>query len=167
MSWHSFFLSHYWSPSMLSELVDCYTSTLSQLLNKHLPLKSKIICTKPRNPWYTQALKNLNLLNVILNVSGLVYTHSFKDLKNLLSATNHYHAAIINAKRLFSPLCVYVVYFRHDTIIAYKDIGVFLPINSFRHYESTHSDVHIPYMPAAYDWNALRFWTPLSYRALR
>jgi len=37
-----------------------------------LSLKSKIIRTKPRNAWYTQALNNLNLLNVILNVSGLV-----------------------------------------------------------------------------------------------
>jgi len=29
-------------PSTPSDLVDCYNSTLSQLLNKHAPLKSKI-----------------------------------------------------------------------------------------------------------------------------
>jgi len=39
-------------PSTLSDLVECYDSTLSQLLNKHVPLKSKITRTKPRNPWY-------------------------------------------------------------------------------------------------------------------
>jgi len=40
-------------PSTLSDLADCYNSTLSQLLNKHATLESKIIRTKPRNPWYT------------------------------------------------------------------------------------------------------------------
>jgi len=60
-------------PSTFSDLVHCcYNSTLSQLLNKHAPLKSKIMRTKPRNPWYTLAQKSLNLLNVILNVSGLI-----------------------------------------------------------------------------------------------
>jgi len=89
-------------PSTLSDLVDCYNSILSQFLNKHAPLMSKIICTKPCNPWYTQALKKLNLLNVFLNLSGLVLIH-FEDLKN--SATNQYHAAIKKAKRTFnSPL---------------------------------------------------------------
>jgi len=47
--------------STLSDLVDCYNSTLSQLLNKHAPLKSKFMQTKTRNPWYTQALKKLQL----------------------------------------------------------------------------------------------------------
>jgi len=49
------------SPSTLSGLVDCYNLTLSQLLNKHAPLKSKITRTKPRNPWYTLALERLKL----------------------------------------------------------------------------------------------------------
>jgi len=45
--------------STLSDLVDCYNSTLSQHLNKHAPLMSKIIRTKPRNSWYTLALKRI------------------------------------------------------------------------------------------------------------
>jgi len=48
-------------PSTLSDLVDCYNAIISQLLNKHAPLKSKITRTKPRNPWYTLALKKLKL----------------------------------------------------------------------------------------------------------
>jgi len=77
--------------------VDCYNSTLSQLLNKHAPLKSKIIHTKPHNPWYTQASsKKLKLLKRNLE---LIWSriHSFEDLKNLRSATDHYDAAIKKA----------------------------------------------------------------------
>jgi len=85
-------------PSTFSDLVDCYNSTLSQLLNKHAPLKSKIIRSKPRNPWYTLAQKNFKLLNVTLDVSGHVLIH----LKNLRSATNHYHAAITKAKQTYN-----------------------------------------------------------------
>jgi len=88
-------------PSILSDLVDCYNSTLSQLLNKHAPLKFKIIRTKPRYPWYTLALKKLKLAKHHLERIWS-RTHSFEDLKNLCSATNHYHAAIIKAKRTYN-----------------------------------------------------------------
>jgi len=66
-------------PSTLS--VDCYNSTLSQLLNKHAPLKSKVTHTKPRNPWHTLALKKLKLIKRHLE-RILSRTHSFEDLKN-------------------------------------------------------------------------------------
>jgi len=49
----SYFITH--PHSTLSDVVDCYNSTLSQLLNKHAPLKSKITRTKPRILWYTLA----------------------------------------------------------------------------------------------------------------
>jgi len=88
-------------PSIFSDLVDCYNSTLSQLLNKHAPLKSKIICTKPRNPWNTLALKKLKLAKRYLERIWS-RTHSFEDLKNLCSATNHYQAAIIKAKQTYN-----------------------------------------------------------------
>jgi len=67
---------------------------LSQLLNKHAPFKSQITRTKPRNPLYTLALKKLKLAKRHLERIWS-RTHSFEDLKNLRSATNHYHAAII------------------------------------------------------------------------
>jgi len=84
-------------PSALSDLVECYNSTLSQLFNKHAPIKSRITRTKPRNPWYILALKKLELAKRHLERIWS-RTHSFEDLKNLRSATNHYHAAIIKAK---------------------------------------------------------------------
>jgi len=87
--------------STLSDLVDCYNLTLSQLLNKHAPLKSKITRTKPRNPWYTLDLKILKLAKRYLErIWSRI--NSFEDLNNLRSDTNHYHAAIIKAKRTYN-----------------------------------------------------------------
>ena len=87
-------------PSSLSELVSCYNNTLSSLLDKHAPLKSKIISQKPDNPWFTPALHNLKSscrrLHRIWSSS-----HSATDLSNLRTASNHYHAAILKAKRTY------------------------------------------------------------------
>jgi len=54
--------------------------------NVFLPLKSKIIRTKPRNPWYTLALKKLKLAKRHLERIWF-RTHSLEDLKILRSAT--------------------------------------------------------------------------------
>jgi len=83
----------------------CYNSTPSQLLNKYAPLKSKIIRTKPRNPCYTLALKKLKLAKSHLERIWS-RTHSFEDLKNLRSATNYCHAAIIRAKRTYNSFLI-------------------------------------------------------------
>ena len=48
-------------PTNLSDLVDCYNSTLATLLNKHAPLKSKILHPKPANHWFTPALNKFKL----------------------------------------------------------------------------------------------------------
>jgi len=85
--------------------VDRYNSTLSQILNKHAPLKSKIIRTKPSNPGYTQARKKLKLAKRHLERIWSC-THSFEDLKNLRSATHHYHDAIIKAKRTYNSCLI-------------------------------------------------------------
>ena len=88
-------------PSSLFELITCYNSTLSSLLNKHAPLKSKTVTQKPKNPWYTPTLHSLKSscrrLNRIWNA-----THSASDLAKLRSATNLYHASIIQAKRSYN-----------------------------------------------------------------
>jgi len=83
-------------PSALADLlVDCYNSTLFQLSNKHTPLKSKIIHTKPSNPWFTQALKKLRLAN---RHPECIWSHTHCS-EVIKLAYNHYHAAIIIAKR--------------------------------------------------------------------
>lgn len=85
-------------PPSLSELVSCYNSTLSSLLDKHAPLKSKIVSQKPNNPWFTPALHALKShcrrLRRIWSAS-----HSATDLSNLRIASNHYHASILKSKR--------------------------------------------------------------------
>jgi HEPN domain-containing protein len=88
-------------PSNLSDLVDCYNSTLSSLLNKHAPLRSKILRQKPSNPWFTAALKKLKLAKRHLERTWS-RSHSSIDLKNFRSASNHYHAAIIKAKKAYN-----------------------------------------------------------------
>jgi exonuclease III len=88
-------------PSNLSDLIDCYNSTLTNLLNKHAPLKSKTIRSKPPKPWFTPALNKLKSAKRRLE-RAWSKSHSSEDLKLLRSATNRYHAAVIKAKRNFN-----------------------------------------------------------------
>jgi Reverse transcriptase (RNA-dependent DNA polymerase) len=88
-------------PSNLSDLIDCYNSTLTNLLNKHAPLKSKTILSKPPKPWFTPALNKLKSAKRRLE-RPWSKSHSSEDLKLLRSATNRYHAAVIKAKRNFN-----------------------------------------------------------------
>ena len=99
-SWHSHFSSNH-SPTNLSDLVDCYNLTLSNILNKHAPLKSKLIRPKPSNPWFTPALQKLKSARRHLEKIWS-RSHSTFDLKLLRSATNHYHTSIIKAKKLYN-----------------------------------------------------------------
>ena len=87
-------------PSSLSDLVDCYNSTLNSLLNKYAPLKTKMVHSRPAKPWFTS---QLNALKLACRQLQRIWsrTHSAFDLKCLRSATNKYHAAIIKAKRTF------------------------------------------------------------------
>ena len=87
-------------PTSLSELVSCYNSTLSSLLDKHAPLKSKTISQKPNNPWYTPALHSLKSTCRRLRRIWSS-TRSATDLSNLRSATNLYHASILKTKRSY------------------------------------------------------------------
>ena len=88
-------------PTNLSDLVKCYNLTLSNILNKHAPLKSKLLRPKPSNPWFTPALQTLKSTRRHLEKIWS-RTHSTFDLKLLKSATNHYHTSIIKAKKLYN-----------------------------------------------------------------
>ena len=79
-----------------SDLIDCYNSTLTNLLDKHAPLLTKIICSKPSQPWFTPALNKLKSSKRRLERAWFK-SHSSDDLKLLRSAANHYHAAVIKA----------------------------------------------------------------------
>ena len=77
-------------PTNLSDLVDCYNLTLSNILNKHAPLKSKLLRSKPSNPWFTPALQKLKSARRHFEKIWSRSRSTF-DLKLLRSATNHYH----------------------------------------------------------------------------
>ena len=74
-------------PINLSDLVDCSNSTLATLLNKHAPLKSKILRPKPANHWFTPALIKIKLAKHHLEQIWSE-PHSIKDLKLVRSAFN-------------------------------------------------------------------------------
>ena len=88
-------------PSKISDLIECYNSTSTYLLDKHAPLISKIIRSKPSQPWFTPALNKLKSAERRLE-RVWSKSHSSDDLKLLRSAANHYHAAVIKAKRNFN-----------------------------------------------------------------
>jgi exonuclease III len=88
-------------PTNLSDLVDSYNTTLSSLLDKHAPLKTKTIRAKTPNPWFTPALAKLKSARRHLEKVWL-RTRSFHDLQPLRTATNAYHSSIIRAKKLFN-----------------------------------------------------------------
>ena len=41
----------------LSELCDQYSSVLSSILDKHAPLRKRVITIRPRAPWYSEEIK--------------------------------------------------------------------------------------------------------------
>ncbi|CAB4021807.1 Hypothetical predicted protein, partial [Paramuricea clavata] len=44
-------------PSELDKLVDCYNTTLTDLLDHHAPLKTKTVTVRPQVPWYSEEVR--------------------------------------------------------------------------------------------------------------
>ena len=44
-------------PSELDKLVDCYNTTLADLLDHHAPLKTKTVTVRPQVPWYSEEVR--------------------------------------------------------------------------------------------------------------
>ena len=87
-------------PPLLEDLVNCYNTTLTRILNKHAPLITKVIHSPKLNPWFTPALKALKKTRRKLE-------HRWKSLPTLVNLTalrkanNAYQNAIIAAKKLY------------------------------------------------------------------
>ena len=45
-------------PDDINELVECYNSTLKSVLDKHAPLKTKVIVELPHVPWFNEEIKD-------------------------------------------------------------------------------------------------------------
>ena len=55
--------SLYNCPSLdLSELCDQYDSVLSSILDKHAPLRKRVITNRPRAPWYSEEIKEQKVI---------------------------------------------------------------------------------------------------------
>ena len=87
-------------PSTLSDLVESYNSTLTRLLDKHAPLISKPLQSRPSNPWFTPYLHQLKAARRRL---ARAWKHSATslNLSRLRLLTNLYHRSVINAKKLY------------------------------------------------------------------
>jgi len=82
-------------PTDLYDLVYSYNTTLSSLLDKHAPLKTKTIRAKTPNPWFTPALAKLKSTRRHLEKVWL-RIRSLQDLQPLRIATNAYHSSIVH-----------------------------------------------------------------------
>jgi hypothetical protein len=86
-------------PSSLHELIECYNSTLSRLLDQHAPLITKSRRTRP-HPWYTPAL---HVLQLACRKAERVWkqTRSEVDRLALKNPYNIYYTAVKQAKQTF------------------------------------------------------------------
>jgi len=86
-------------PDALVDLVNCFNSTLSSILDKHAPLITKTLRSSKSNPWFTPALKSLKKIRRNLERHWKSMP-SPANLVALRSASNCYHNAILIAKKL-------------------------------------------------------------------
>jgi hypothetical protein len=96
---HSRLITH--QPTNLCDLIESYNSTISSLIDKHAPLKTKFIRAKPINKWFTPALSSLKLARRHLEKIWL-NSRSPDHLKLFRATTNKYHSAIIAAKKIYN-----------------------------------------------------------------
>ncbi len=87
-------------PPSLVDLVNCYNSTLTSILDKHAPLISKVIHSSNSNPWFTPALKALKRTRRKLERQWKSLP-TLPNLTALRKASNTYHNAILAAKKLY------------------------------------------------------------------
>ena len=95
---HSRLITH--QPTNLCDLIETYNTTLSSLIDKHAPLKTKFIRAKPIYKWFAPALSTLKLARRHLEKIWL--NSRSPDHLKLLRATNKYHFSIIVAQKIYN-----------------------------------------------------------------
>ena len=84
----------------MSDLVNCYNSTLTNILDKHAPLITKTIQSPKSNPWFSPGLKVLKKIRRNLERRWKSLPTA-ANLSALRTASNSYHKAILAAKKLY------------------------------------------------------------------
>jgi exonuclease III len=87
-------------PANLEDLISCYNSTLTAILDTHAPLQTKPVRSTKSNPWFTPALRVLKSARRRLERKWKSCKSS-ANLNLLHTATNFYHKSITAAKRLY------------------------------------------------------------------
>jgi len=87
-------------PTTLRELVNCYNTTLSHILDKHAPVISKLITSEKSNPWYTTELRVLKCDRRRCEHQWRAHPSSH-TLCLLRKATKTYNNALLAAKKLY------------------------------------------------------------------
>ncbi|KAK3755485.1 hypothetical protein QZH41_001053 [Actinostola sp. cb2023] len=82
----------------LEDLTQCYNVTLSKILDKHAPLKRKVIVVRPRVPWFTVELKDLKAKRRKLERKWLKSKHQ-NDRDAYRSICNQYSALLKDTKK--------------------------------------------------------------------
>ena len=85
-------------PVVLTDLVSCYGSTMTSLLDKHAPLQKKTITVRPPVPWFNNEIKEAKRLRTrnerIWRRTGLE-----SDRVKFIKARNHTNHVIEQARR--------------------------------------------------------------------
>ncbi|XP_068684391.1 uncharacterized protein [Montipora foliosa] len=85
-------------PDALADLVSCYGSTMTNLLDKHTSLRKKTITVRPRVPWFNNEIKETKRLRRrcerIWRRTGLE-----SDRVNFIKARNHTNHVMEQARR--------------------------------------------------------------------
>ena len=85
-------------PAVLTDLVSCYGSTMTSLLDKHAPLQKKTITVRPRVPWFNNEIKEAKRLRRrnerIWRRTGLE-----SDRVKFIKARNHTNHVMEQARR--------------------------------------------------------------------
>ena len=84
----------------MPELVICYNTTLSAILDKHAPLQSKLITSSHSNPWYTTELRAFKCDRRRCERQWRSNPSSV-TLSLVRKATNLYNKALLAAKKLY------------------------------------------------------------------
>jgi hypothetical protein len=87
-------------PSTLSELITCYNSTLIAILDRHAPVRSKLITSSKSNPWFTTELRVLKCDRRRCERQWRSNPSSC-TLAILRKATNLYNKALLAAKKFY------------------------------------------------------------------
>ena len=88
----------------LEELAQCYDTTLSQILDKHAPVNTKVLTVRLRVPWLSLELKKLKISRRKLE-KKMLKLRSQQDKDAYREVCNNYSMSLKNAKqRWYSDL---------------------------------------------------------------